>query len=262
MALFVGSVFLEDQSVLRLLDADYTFVNERLAWHYGINGVKGDQFRRVALADANRFGIFGKAAMLMVTSYPNRTAPVLRGAWILENILGTPPASPPPNVEALPENEEGRVAITVRERMELHRSQPGCHACHGVMDPLGFALENFDAIGRWQTKDAETRNPINASGQMADGTVITNVQDLRKAISARPAQFTQTLVEKLMLYALGRNLAYYDMPSVRAIVRQAGKDDYRFSAILKAIVTSEPFLHNHNPAAVAGVNGKPAHVSN
>ncbi|MEO6081118.1 MAG: DUF1592 domain-containing protein [Steroidobacteraceae bacterium] len=261
MALFVGSVFLENQSVLRLLDANYTFVNERLARHYGINGVRGDQFRRVPLTDANRFGIFGKAAMLMVTSYPNRTAPVLRGAWILENILGTPPTSPPPNVEALPENVEGTVAITVRERMELHRSNRGCFACHGVMDPLGFALENFDAIGRWRTKDAETGKAIDASGKMADGTGVTNVQDLRKAISARPEQFAQTLVEKLMLYALGRNLGFYDMPSVRAIVKQAAKDDYRFSAILKAIVTSEPFLHNRNPAAATGTNGKVAHVS-
>ncbi|MEO8314198.1 MAG: DUF1592 domain-containing protein [Pseudomonadota bacterium] len=261
MALFVSSVFLEDQSVLRLLDANYTFVNERLARHYGINGVRGDQFRRVALTDANRFGVLGKAAMLMVTSYPNRTAPVLRGAWILENILGTPPASPPPNVEALPENVEGKLAASVRERMELHRSNRSCHACHGVMDPLGFALENFDAIGRWRTKDAETGKAIDASGRMADGTELTNVQDLRKAISARPALFAQTLVEKLMLYALGRNLAYYDMPSVRAIVKQAGKNDYRFSAILKAIVTSEPFLHNRNPAAEAETNGKVAHVS-
>jgi hypothetical protein len=145
--------------------------------------------------------------------------------------------------------------------MELHRSKPGCHACHGVMDPLGFALENFDAIGRWRTKDEETGNPIDASGQMADGTVVTNVQDLRKAISARPAQFTQTLVEKLMLYALGRNLAYYDMPSVRAIVKRAATDDYRFSAILKAIVTSEPFLHNRNPVVAVDAKGKPAHVS-
>ena len=150
LELFLKSVLLEDRSALDLLDADHTFVNERLALHYGIGSVRGDAFRRVTLEDENRWGLFGKGGILMATSYPNRTAPVLRGAWILEAITGTPPAAPPPNVEAFPENEEGVEPKTVRERLEAHRENPTCNACHGVMDPLGFALENFDAIGKWR----------------------------------------------------------------------------------------------------------------
>jgi hypothetical protein len=216
---------------------------------YGIDTVRGDTFRRVELADENRWGLFGKGGILMATSYPNRTAPVLRGAWILEAITGTPPAAPPPNVEAFPENEEGRQPKTVRERLEAHRTNPSCNGCHGVMDPLGFALENFDAIGAWRTKDRETATAIDSSGQLADGTVVSGPVDLREALLADPSQFVQTLTEKLMIYALGRGVEYYDMPAVRQVVREAERNDYRFSAILAGIAKSEPFRFSTAPAA-------------
>ena len=249
LELFVGSVFLEDRSVLELLDGKHTFLNERLALHYGVPAVRGDNFRRVELADENRWGLFGKGGILMATSYPNRTAPVLRGAWILEAITGTPPASPPPNVEAFPETQEGEQPRTVRERLEQHRANPTCNSCHGVMDPLGFALENFDAIGAWRVKDREALAAIDSSGQLADGTVIDGPVDLREALLAEPSQFVQTLTEKLMIYALGRSVEYYDMPAVRRIVRDAKRENYRFSAILAGIAQSEPFRFSTTPAA-------------
>jgi hypothetical protein len=241
LELFVGSVLLEDKSVLDLLDADYTFVNERLALHYDIPGVRGAAFRRVQLQDRNRWGLFGKGAILMATSYPNRTAPVLRGAWILEALTGAPPPAPPPNVPAFPENEEGVQPKTVRERLEAHRVSPTCNGCHGVMDPLGFALERFDAIGGWRTKDREAGDAIDSSGRLADGTVVDGPVDLRKGLLEHPEQFVQTLTEKLMTFALGRSIEYYDMPAVRKIVRDAAREDYRFSAILRGIVESVPF---------------------
>ncbi|HEX6992721.1 MAG TPA: DUF1592 domain-containing protein [Gammaproteobacteria bacterium] len=241
LELFVASIFLEDRSVLDLLRADHTFVNERLALHYGIGDVQGDQFRRVTLRDPNRFGLLGKGGILMATSYPNRTAPVLRGAWILERLIGTPPSPPPPNVEAFPETQEGEQPKTVRERLEAHRENPACNGCHGVMDPLGFALENFDAIGKWRTRDRDAGEPIDASGRLADGTVVDGPGELRDALLARPESFVQTLTEKLMIFALGRGLEYYDMPTVRRIVREAAAEDYRFSALLTGIVTSDPF---------------------
>ena len=247
--LFVASVLLEDRSVLELLNSNHTFLNERLALHYGVAGVRGDNFRRVELDDENRWGLFGKGGILMATSYPNRTAPVLRGAWILEAITGTPPASPPPDVEAFPETQEGEQPRTVRERLEMHRSNPTCNGCHGVMDPLGFALENFDAIGAWRAKDREAGVPIDSSGQLADGTVVNGPKDLREALLAEPTQFVQTLTEKLMIYALGRSVEHYDMPAVRRIVRDAGREDYRFSAILAGIAKSEPFRFSSAPAA-------------
>jgi hypothetical protein len=246
---FLASVLLEDRSVLDLLKAPHTFVNERLALHYGIDTVRGDAFRRVELADENRWGLFGKGGILMATSYPNRTAPVLRGAWILESITGTPPAAPPPDVEAFPENQEGQQPKTVRERLEAHRSNPTCNGCHGVMDPLGFALENFDAIGAWRTKDRETATSIDSSGRLADGTVVNGPVDLREALLADPSQFVQTLTETLMIYALGRSVEYYDMPAVRRVVSEAARDDYRFSAILAGIAQSEAFRFSTTPAA-------------
>src|SRR5688572_11079448 len=247
--LFLGSVLLEDKSVLELLNAKHTYLNERLALHYGVPGVRGDSFRRVELADENRWGLFGKGGILMATSYPNRTAPVLRGAWILEAITGTPPASPPPDVEAFPETQEGEQPKTVRERLEMHRSNPSCNGCHGVMDPLGFALESFDAIGAWRVKDREAGVAIDSSGRLADGTVVDGPVDLREALLAEPTQFVQTMTEKLMIYALGRSVEYYDMPAVRRIVREAGREDYRFSAILAGIAQSEPFRFSTTPAA-------------
>ncbi len=249
LTLFLGSVMLEDRSVLELLNAKHTYLNERLALHYGVPGVRGDTFRRVELADANRRGLFGKGGILLATSYPNRTAPVLRGAWILEAITGTPPAAPPPNVEAFPETQEGEQPRTVRERLEMHRSNPTCNGCHGVMDPLGFALENFDAIGAWRVKDREAGEAIDSSGQLADGRVVNGPVDLRNALLEDPTQFVQTLTEKLMIYALGRSVEYYDMPSVRRIVRDAAREDYRFSAILTGIALSEPFRFSRAPGA-------------
>jgi hypothetical protein len=252
--LYVGSVFLEDKSVLELLNGKYTFLNEPLALHYGIDGVRGDHFRRVDLADPNRWGLFGKGGILMTTSYPNRTAPVLRGAWILESITGTPPVSPPPDVPALAENQDGEQPRTVRERLEQHRKNPACIGCHGVMDPLGFALENFDAVGAWRELDHETATPIDASGQLADGRKVNGPMQLRDALLADPPQFVQTLTAKLLGYALGRGVEYYDMPVVRQIVRDAKRQNYRFSAILAGIATSEPFRFSTAPAVEDSVD--------
>jgi hypothetical protein len=241
MAMFVESIIREDRSVLDLLAADYTFVNERLALHYGIANVRGDQFRRVTLTDQNRWGLLGKGGVLLSTSYANRTAPVIRGAWILENILGTPPAAPPPDVEAFPENKDGEKAKTIRAIMEQHRAKPTCNACHGVMDPLGFALENFDAIGAWRGQDRWADIPIDASGELIDGTKVSSPADLRRALLKRSPQFVQTVTEKLMTYALGRSVEYYDMPTIRQIVRDAARDNYRFSSLVSGIVKSAPF---------------------
>ena len=239
--LFLHSIVSEDRNVLDLLAADYTFVNERLALHYGIPNVRGDQFRRVKLSDSNRWGLLGKGGILLVTAYPNRTSPVLRGAWILERLMGTPPASPPPDVEAFPENVEGEKAKTVREIMEKHRANPSCRSCHAIMDPLGFALENFDAIGTWRTVDRFAGTPIDADGQLADGTAVNGPEALRKALMAKPDQLGHALTEKLLMYALGRNVEHTDMPLVRKIVRDAAANGYRFSAIVKGIVESAPF---------------------
>ncbi|HEX4275255.1 MAG TPA: DUF1592 domain-containing protein [Bryobacteraceae bacterium] len=237
--MFVGSVMKEDRNVLDLLTANYTFVNERLAKHYGIPNVYGSQFRRVTLKDDARRGLLGQGSILTVTSYPTRTSPVLRGKWILENITGTPTPAPPPNVPALKENDEGGQVTTVRERLEEHRKNPACATCHRVMDPLGFSLDNFDAVGQWRTKEAGL--PIDASGQLADGTKISGVVDLRKALLAHPERFVSTMTEKLMTYALGRGLEYYDMPVVRGITHDAARNDYRFSSIVMGIVKSTPF---------------------
>ncbi len=241
MELFVDSVFREDRSVVDLLSADYTFLNERLAQHYGVPNVRGDEFRRVTLTDPNRFGLLGKASILMVTAYPNRTSPVLRGAYVLENLLGTPPAPPPPNVEAFKENKEGEQFKTIRQIMEAHRANPTCNACHGVMDPLGFALENFDSIGTYRGMDRFTRTAIDASGRLVDGTGVNGPADLRTALLAHSEQFVQTLTEKLLTYALGRSVEYYDMPSVRAIVRNAKAAEYTFSSIVLGIVNAPAF---------------------
>jgi cytochrome c5 len=251
MAMFVESIIREDRTVLDLLSADYTFVNERLALHYGIPNVRGDQFRRVTLTDQNRWGLLGKGGVLLSTSYANRTAPVIRGAWILETVLGTPPAAPPPDVEAFPENKDGERAKTIRAIMEQHRSKPTCNACHGVMDPLGFALEHFDAIGEWRAQDRWAGTPIDASGELIDGTKVSGPADLRKALVKRGPQFVQTLTEKLMTYALGRSVDYYDMPTVRQIVRDAARDNYRFSSLVMGIVKSAPFQMRKVPDAEA-----------
>ena len=247
MELFLGSIIREDRNVLDLMQANYTFVNERLALHYGIQGVRGDQFRRVILTDENRWGLLGKGSILAVTSYPNRTSPVLRGRWILENIMGTPPADPPPNVPPLKENTAGTVALSVRQLMEQHRANPTCASCHRIMDPLGFSLENFDAVGGWRTRDHG--NIVDASGQLADGTAVDGPAALRKALMKHPEQFVRTMTEKILTYALGRSLQYYDMPTVRAIVRDAARNDYRFSSLVVGVVKSTPFEMRKAPEA-------------
>jgi hypothetical protein len=237
--LFFASIVKEDRSVTDLLDADYTFLNERLAWHYGIPGIYGSHFRRVALADPNRRGLLGQGSILTVTSYPNRTSPVLRGKWIMENVLGTPPPPPLPNVPTLEENEPGHEARSLRERLATHRENPVCATCHDVLDPLGLALENFDAVGRWRTE--EPGGAVDASGQLADGTPVDGPVPLREALVARREQFVGVVVEKLLTYALGRGLDYADMPTVRGIVRRAERDDYRFSALIMGVVESALF---------------------
>ena len=241
MELFVDSVFREDRSVVDLLSANYTFLNERLARHYGMPNIRGDQFRRVTLTDPNRFGLLGKASILMVTAYPNRTSPVLRGSYVLENLLGTPPAPPLPNVEAFKENKEGEAPKTIRQIMQEHRANPTCNACHGVMDPLGFSLENFDTIGTYRASDRFTRTAIDASGTLVDGTAVNGPADLRKALLAHPEQFVQTMSEKLSIYALGRGLDAYDMPAIRKIVRDAKATNFKFSSIVMGVVNAPAF---------------------
>jgi len=247
LRLFIDSVLRSDRNVTELLTADYTFLNERLAMHYGIENVKGSQFRRVTLENTTRYGLLGKGAILNLTANPNRTSPVLRGAWILDRLLGTPPAPPPPNVEALTENRPGQPAKTVRERIEQHRSKPACMGCHGVMDPLGFALENFDTVGQYRTNDTQALTPIDPSGVLPDGTPIKGPEDLRRALVARPDQFVQALTENLLTYALGRSIDYRDMPAVRKIVRGAASDNYRFESIVLGIVSSDAFRKREAP---------------
>jgi hypothetical protein len=242
LRLFADSVLRSNRSVIDLLTADYTFLNERLAMLYGIETVKGSHFRQVALADKTRSGLLGKGAVLMLTAYPNRTSPVLRGAWILDRLLGTPPTDPPKDVPSLPENRRGQPAKTLRARLEQHRANPTCFACHGVMDPLGFAMENFNAVGQYRINDPDTLTPIDTVGQLPDGTPIRGLDDLRKALADRPDhQFVQAFTENLMTYALGRSLDYRDMPTVRRIVRQAAADNYRFKAIVLGVISSDAF---------------------
>jgi Protein of unknown function (DUF1592)/Protein of unknown function (DUF1588)/Protein of unknown function (DUF1585)/Protein of unknown function (DUF1595)/Protein of unknown function (DUF1587) len=240
--LFIQSVFLGNSSVLDLLDANYTFLNEQLARHYGIDSVYGSQFRRVVLKDhPERWGLLGKGAMLMETSYADRTSPVRRGAWILDKLMGTPPAQPPPNVNMDLSLHPGEKPTTVRARLALHRANPSCSQCHGVIDPFGLALENFDATGEWRTFDHIANETIDSESVLPNGTPVKGVNDLRRDLMARPDQFVGALTQKLMMYGLGRKLEYYDMPQVRAIVREAKKDDYRFFAIVLGIVNSDDF---------------------
>jgi mono/diheme cytochrome c family protein len=242
LTLFADSIFREDRNVVDLLRASHTYVNERLALQYGITDVKGDQFRRVELKDSARWGLMGKGAILMAAAYPNRTSPVLRGKFILTNILGVPPANPPPGVPPLNDKDIGTTkALTVRELMAKHRASPTCSSCHAVMDPLGFALENFDATGMWRDKDRFAGTVIDSAGELPDGTKINGPDDLRKALLRQPEQFVQGFVENLLTYAMGRTHEYYDMPTVRKIVRDTAAKDYKLSAIVQAVVKSEQF---------------------
>ena len=239
--LFVESVVQEDRSALDLLRANYTFVNERLARHYGIPNVYGSRFRRVTLGDdSNRGGILGQGSILTVTSYANRTSPVLRGKWILENIVGTPPPPPPPNVPPLKDTDTNGRLLSMRERMAQHRASPACAGCHQLMDPAGLSMENFDAIGRWRVR-TESGSSVDASGGLPDGSTFTGMSGLRAALLRKPDMFVGTLTEKLMTYGLGRGLEYYDAPTVRDIVRDARGQDYRFSSLVLGIVSSDPF---------------------
>ena len=240
--LFFDSVIRENRGVVELLTADYTFLNERLALHYGIPGIEGSHFRRVTLPDESpRRGLLGHGSILTITSHAIRTSPVLRGKWILNNVLGTPPPDPPPNVPALVDRKTQAKVSTMRERMAQHRANPTCAACHAVIDPAGFALESFDAIGRWRVVD-ESFNRIDAAGTLPDGTPFDGVAELREALVRRPDRFVTTVTEKLLTYALGRGLTHTDMSAVRRIVRDGATDTYRFQSIILGIVTSDPFL--------------------
>jgi hypothetical protein len=257
MELFADSILRdEERSVVELLTASHTFVNERLARHYGIPGILGDRFRRVELADPNRWGLFGKGSVLLATSYPDRTSPVLRGAWVMEHVLGTPPTPPPPGVETnLTASAE--TPRSVRERLALHRTQTSCNHCHGVIDPLGQALENYNAIGEWRVRERDSGVAIDPAGSLANGTSVSSPRALREAIAGEPEKFVQTVAQNLMTYALGRRVEYYDMPAVRAVVREAAESDYSFAAIVEGVANSAPFRMRAAPevapAAVAAV---------
>jgi mono/diheme cytochrome c family protein len=239
--LFANSILREDRNVLELLTADYTFVNERLAKHYGIPNVQGDHFRRVTVTDQNRRGILGQGSVLSVTSFPHRTSPVVRGKWILENLLGTPPPPPPPDVPALEEKPNAaEEELSMRQRIAKHRANPVCASCHSMMDPIGLSLENFDLSGRWRTVD-EALMPIDATGVLPDGRQFTGPAGLRQVIAGQPDGFVNTLTEKLLTYALGRGLESYDMPAVRKITREAARHNYRASTIVLGVINSLPF---------------------
>jgi hypothetical protein len=253
----------EDRPITDLLTADYTFVNERLARHYGLTGVLGPDFRMVQYPDARRRGILGHGSILTLTSHANRTSPVLRGKWVMEVLLGSPPPPPPPNVPALEETEgaeDGRF-LSVRERQEIHRANPACSSCHNVIDPIGLAFENFDVTGAWRNRDEG--NPIDTDGELYDGTPLTGVDDIREAIMSRPEVFYRIFTENMMAYALGRRVEYYDMPSVRQITEDAAEDEYRLSAFVLGVVNSpafrtsraaEPVMAEQQPVTESGSN--------
>jgi mono/diheme cytochrome c family protein len=248
LELFVGSIIREDRSVLDLMTADHTFVNERLARHYGIPNVYGSQFRRITLTEEPRKGLLGKGGVLLVTSHADRTSPVVRGKWILENLIGTPPPPPPAEVPAFPDS--GANAPTVRARMEQHRANPVCASCHKLMDPIGLALENFDAVGTW--RERESGGPIDATGVLSDGQKVDGVVTLRQALLKRPEVLANTITEKLLTYALGRGLDHSDMPAVRAIVRASARDGYRVSTLIRETINSAPFRMRQPEPAAAG----------
>jgi hypothetical protein len=239
--LFLRSVLLEDKNVEQLLTANYSFLNERLAKHYGITDVHGAQFRRVTLKDENRYGLLGKGAVLLHTSYGNRTSPVVRGAWVLDKLRGTPPAPPPPNVVTDLSTPPGAAPKTIRAMLEEHRKNPTCNMCHGVIEPNGLPLERFTVTGQWRDIDWQANAPIDSKVTMPDGSEVEGPADLRRSLLLRPGGFVQALTTKLMMYALGREIDPRDMPQVRAIVRAAAKDNYRFSSLVKGIVSSEAF---------------------
>ncbi len=237
--LFIGSVFRDNRSILDLFRADYRIINERLARHYEIPDVYGNKFRRVSVNDENKKGLLTHGAVLAITSYPNRTSPVLRGKWVLENILAAPPPPPPANIPALKEKDDGGKALTMREAIEKHRANPVCAVCHNLMDPIGFGLENFSPIGQWRTEDAG--QPIDSSGMLPDGSIFQGPAELQKALLQKPQIIASAFTQKLLTYAIGRDLQYYDMAAVRDIVYKSANSNYRFSDIVIGIVNSIPF---------------------
>jgi hypothetical protein len=248
LTLFADNIFREDHNVVDLLRDKNTFLNERLALQYGITDVKGDHFRKVELKDSTRWGLLGKGAILMAAAYPNRTSPVLRGSFILRYLEGVPPANPPPGVPTLNDKDIGtQKALTVRELMAKHRASPTCSACHSVMDPLGFALENFDGTGMWRDRDRFANTTIDSAGELPDGTKLKGPDDLRNALLRKPDQFVQTFTAALLTYSMGRTLEYYDMPTVRRIVHETAAKDYKFSAIVEAVVKSDQFRMRRAP---------------
>ncbi|MEP7314997.1 MAG: DUF1592 domain-containing protein, partial [Pseudomonadota bacterium] len=249
LELFMDSILRADRPVTDLLTADDTFINEQVALLYGFKDIRGNGFHKVKLEDPKRFGLLGKGAVLMVTANPNRTAPVLRGAWIMERILGTPPAVPPKGVPDLAESAKGKPK-TVREQTELHRANAACASCHAVMDPLGFALENFDTVGAYRTIDPQSRLPIDSTGTMPGGEPMNGPADLHKALAARGGQFAEVITEKLMTYAVGRHIDSNDMPTVRAVVRKAKSEGLSFESLVLGVVNSDAFRRRAPPAAL------------
>ncbi|HEV8262797.1 MAG TPA: DUF1592 domain-containing protein, partial [Burkholderiales bacterium] len=238
--LVIESQVREDHPVTDLLTTDYTFLNQRLAEHYGIRGIYGTEFRRVKLEDPNRYGLLGQASILAVTSYPNRTAPTIRGKWVLEQLLGSPPPPPPPNVPSLKDDATAQ-QMTMRQRMEQHRANPTCAACHRLMDPLGFALENFDGLGNWRVSAAPGSGPIDASGTTPDGTAFNGPAGLRDVLMKKQDMFVENFTERLLTYALGRGVEEYDYAALRTIARDAAADNQKWSSIILGIVKSTPF---------------------
>jgi hypothetical protein len=248
---FFHALVREDGSVLDLIDADYTFANERLAEHYGIEGVDGPEFRRVALDDENRGGVLGMAGVLTLTSYPRRTSPVLRGKWVLEELLGTPPPPPPPDVDTLSQNDRPEDGLTFRQRLEQHRDNPRCASCHARLDPLGFGLENFDAIGRWREEIAEV--PVDATGRLTSGQSFTGPAELKRILKeSRRDRIVRNLVERMLSYALRRGVEYYDAPTVDLIAAVLEDEDYRSQTLITEVVKSYPFQYRRDEPVAAG----------
>jgi len=253
---FLDSILLENRNVTELLTSNQTFVNDTLARYYGIDGPPTSAFKQVTLTDPNRFGLLGKAAILMRTSYADRTSPVLRGAWVLDKIIGTPPTEPPPNVGSNLAEPSAEAPKTVRARLEAHRDNPACKQCHGVIDPTGLALENFDAIGQYRTTDRQAANAkIDASTVMPNGVAIDGPVQLRQELVKSPEKFVTAMTEKLLMYAINRQLEYFDMPQVRKVVRDAKKDDYTLTSLVLGIVNTDAF-RKQGPAAVSKTASK------
>ena len=250
---FISSILLEDRSVVDLLTSNQTFLNDKLARLYGVPGVFGSQFREVTLAEKERAGLLGKGAVLLRTSYGDRTSPVLRGAWVLDKLLGTPPTPPPANTATDLSQKAGELPKTVRARLEQHRNKASCKQCHGVIDPIGLALENFDAIGEWRTIDHQANAPIDAKTVLPNGVPIDGTVELKDQLVEHPATFAEAFTEKLMMYAVNRQLEYFDMPQIRAIVRGAAKDNYKFSSIVLGIVNTDAF-RRQGPAEAPNEN--------